>query len=68
MQVNEQLAQILDNIVDESQDTNIDTDIVVSTHDESIVETMQILTDILLMMQTGKVSKGFYDIGTVSVQ
>ena len=40
MQVYEQLAQIIDSVVDELQDANIDADIAVSTHDGSIGKIM----------------------------
>ena len=38
----EPLTQIIGNVIDEIQDTNLDTDSVVSTHDGSLDETMQI--------------------------
>ena len=42
MQEYEPLAQVIDNVVDGLQNTNLHTDITVSTHDEFIDETMQI--------------------------
>ena len=42
LQEYEQLAQIIDSGVDELQETNVDTDIAVSTHDGNVDETMEI--------------------------
>ena len=42
MQEYETLAQIKDSVLDELQNTNVDTDIAVSAHDGNIDETMEI--------------------------
>ena len=59
MQECEPLAQIIDSAVDELQDTDVDTDIAVSTHDGNIDGNTTSHEIWHVMIQTVQLSKGY---------